>query len=366
MIGTDPRRSRARAESGALLARIGQGLLTALLLALPWAIRAACVAGAIAAMWWAGPRAWLAFGGDVAALLPASIVLLPVAAALAQGLSWGGLVAGGVAVAGFGWIVGTVDGTVRSLIVAGTLAAINVNFAFGPASETPGTSQLEGHMNRSSGNILILLVGGVLMIYTAYRSLHVVQATLPPEAQIVGYAALAGLDGALLAWTLFKARSARGDKQNAIATFMICLQLAGITATLIGDTVLTSDPTELTAGYLRTVTLWAVPLIIATNVAATVVVHLVDPAQEIFNAKREVQDEIERQVAEHLRQNAAQIAAQVTPAAADHRAAELLAEFMGRSRIAVPSQPAPAAAPEHVAGTPGANGAKARGKAAAS
>lgn len=183
-------------------------------------------------------------------------------------------------------------------------------------------------MNRASGNILILMIGGVLMVYTAYRSLHVVQSTLPPEAQIVGYAALAGLDGALIAWTLYKARSARGEKQNAIATFMICLQLCGITATLIGDTVLTSDPSNLTREYLRTITLWAVPLIIATNVAATVIVHLVDPAQEIFNARREVRDEIERQVAEHLRQNAAQIAAQVTPVAAQHRANELLAEFM--------------------------------------
>ena len=183
-------------------------------------------------------------------------------------------------------------------------------------------------MNRASGNILILMIGGVLMVYTAYRSLHVVQSTLPPEAQIVGYAALAGLDGALIAWTLYKARSARGEKQNAIATFMICLQLCGITATLIGDTVLTSDPSNVTRDYLRMITLWAVPLIIATNVAATVIVHLVDPAQEIFNARREVRDEIERQVAEHLRQNASQIAAQVTPVAAQHRANELLAEFM--------------------------------------
>ncbi len=186
-------------------------------------------------------------------------------------------------------------------------------------------------MNKASGNILILLVGGILMIYTAYRSLHVVQSTLPPEAQIVGYAALAGLDGALICWTVFKARRARGEKQNAIGTFMICLQLAGITATLIGDTVLTANPNDLTRDYLRTVTLWAVPLIIATNVAATVIVHLVDPAQEIYNARRDVRDEIERQVADHLRQNAAQIAARVTPAAAEHRAGELLAEFMRQS-----------------------------------
>lgn len=197
--------------------------------------------------------------------------------------------------------------------------------------------------SKATGNILILIVGGILLLYTCARSLHVVQSTLPPESQIVGYAALAGLDGALVAWSLFKARSARGDKQQAIASLMIVVQLAGIMATLIGDTILTADPTEATATALRTITLWIVPLIIGTNVAATVVIHMVDPAQEVYNAKREVQDEISRQVAEHLRQNAAQIAARVTPAAAEHRADELLAEFMraqGQPTGSMPALPA--------------------------
>jgi hypothetical protein len=181
-------------------------------------------------------------------------------------------------------------------------------------------------MNRSSGNILLLLVGAFLLLYTAGRSVHIVQSTLPPGEEVMGYSALAGLDGALIAWVAFKMRSARGDKQHAIAMLMIVLQLFGLALTVIGDTVLTADPAG-APDQLRLIVLWMVPAVIVSNVAATVAVHLADPGQEITNAKRALEDELERQVAEYIRNNMAQLAATVAPTAAQHRAAELLASF---------------------------------------
>lgn len=181
-------------------------------------------------------------------------------------------------------------------------------------------------MNRKSGDILILLVSAVLLVYTAYRSLHVVQTTLPPDAQILGYVALFGLDFALVAWTVFKAKSARGDMQHAIAIFMILLQWVGVTALTLGDTLLTADPVN-APSYIKMIALWAAPIIISVNVGAAILVHLSDPQAAIHNARRDVQDEIERQVSETLKQNAGQIASQIAPTAAAQRAAELLAEF---------------------------------------
>lgn len=185
-------------------------------------------------------------------------------------------------------------------------------------------------MNKRAGDILILIVGAVLMVYTAYRSIHVVQATLPPDAQPLGFAALFGLDFALVAWTVFKAKSARGDAQQAIAMFMIVLQWVGVTALTLGDTLLTADPAN-SPEYIKLMALWAAPIVISINVGAVVVVHLTDPAREIERARSAVQDEINRQVAEQLKSNAAQIAGRVAPVAADHRANELLSEFMNKS-----------------------------------
>ena len=181
-------------------------------------------------------------------------------------------------------------------------------------------------MNKSSGRIFILVTGAVLMAYTMFRSVHLVQSTLPPGSQVMGYAALFGLDAALLAWTLFKTQTARGNTQHAVATFMIILQLLRIGATLVADTWLVADP-ETAPSTIRIVALWLVPIIITVNVAAITAVHLTDPTAEIRNAQRDLQDEIERQVAEQIRQQRGQIASSVSPTAARKYADDLLAQF---------------------------------------
>jgi len=150
--------------------------------------------------------------------------------------------------------------------------------------------------------------------------------TLPSDARVKAYIGLAGLDGGLIAWTVFKMKSARGDMQHAIATFMIILQLFGVGLTSVGDALIHQN-IEAMPEYVKTAVVWGVPLIIITNVAAITAVHLSDPRQEIERAQRNLEDEIEKSVAEHLRQNAAQIAAKVAPKVAEHRAEELTAPF---------------------------------------
>ncbi len=180
----------------------------------------------------------------------------------------------------------------------------------------------------SIGNILVLIVGTVLLVYTGARSVHVVQSTLPADSQVVGYAALAGLDGALIAWTIFRIKSARGDKQMAISLLMICLQLVGVVLLTLGDTLLVADPAG-SPPAIRMIVLWAVPIIIGANVAASIAVHLTDPSNAVAQARRGFEDELQRQVAEHLTSRAPEISAGVAPAAAERRAAELLAELVG-------------------------------------
>lgn len=186
-------------------------------------------------------------------------------------------------------------------------------------------------MNKKSGTILLLCVGGLLLAYTAFRSFDILRQTLPPDAQIMAYIGLAGLDGGLIAWTVFKMKSARGDTQQAIATFMVVIQLAGVALTSIGDSLMYSAG-ERMPDYILTAVVWGVPAIIALNIAAVTVVHLSDPTRELEQARRQVRDEIEKQVAAHLRENAGQIASKVVPEAARHNADEVLATFNTISR----------------------------------
>jgi hypothetical protein len=165
------------------------------------------------------------------------------------------------------------------------------------------------------------------MAFTMYRSLHVVQTTLDADGQVLGYAALAGLDGGLLAWTVYKMKSARGDAQHAIAMFMIVLEWIGVAGLVVADTLLTADAASAPA-YIRVIALWCVPVVISLNVGAIITVHMVDPQRAIEAARRTVQDEIQRQVAEQLKEASAQIAGQVSPTAAKHHAEGLLAEYV--------------------------------------
>jgi len=183
----------------------------------------------------------------------------------------------------------------------------------------------------NGGAILLWIVAGALLIFTAARSVHLVTSTLPPEMMILGVAALFGLDVGLIAWLFWTTRTARGGAQRTIGMLMVVVCLIGITAAVIGDTLLVAGG-EQYAGAVETVAVFVVPAIVISNVAAIVLAHLFDPRQSIRDAQRALSDELEWQLADHLRQNAAQVAAGAVPEAAAHRQAEMVAGFMAGYR----------------------------------
>jgi len=142
---------------------------------------------------------------------------------------------------------------------------------------------------------------------------------------MLAYAALAGLDGGVLAWLFWTTRSAQGGVQRTIGTLMIIVDLAGIAAAVLGDTMLVADAGS--AELVGMVAVWIVPIVIVANIVATVVAHVFDPAQSLRDAERSVQDELQRQKAEYMRANASTIAAQVAQQAGIHAAAQMVAGF---------------------------------------
>lgn len=181
-------------------------------------------------------------------------------------------------------------------------------------------------MNNKSNSMILWVIALPLLLFTAFRSIHLIQSTLPVDAQIVAYAALAGLDGGLLAWLFFATGGARGN-QRTIAYLMICLDMAGVMAATIGDTIMMVDP-QGSEGFIATVAMWIVPIIITLNVLGTVASHLVDPAQQIKNKEREVRDQLDYSLAQQLADNASTIASGVVPQAAAHRMRQMQDQFI--------------------------------------
>jgi hypothetical protein len=184
-------------------------------------------------------------------------------------------------------------------------------------------------MNKRSGNgsgVLIWIVGIGLLIFTAARSLHLVTSTLPADAQVLGFAALAGLDGGLLAWYFFAAHGARGP-QRTIAVLMIAVDFFGVAAGTIGDTMLIAGGSG-AASMVSTIALWLVPAVILSNVGSVIAVHLLDPEQKLRDARRSLEDELQWQLAESIQANAGQVAAGAVPEAVAHHQREMIAAFL--------------------------------------
>jgi hypothetical protein len=183
-------------------------------------------------------------------------------------------------------------------------------------------------MNRvkdNGGTVLLWLVTAALIVFTAARSVHLIQSTMPAEFSMLAYAALAGLDIGVLAWLFWTTRTAHAGVQRTIGTLMIVVDLAGIAVAVLGDTMLVADAGS--KELVSTAAIWIVPIVIVSNIAATIVAHATDPAQELRDAQRALTDELEYQKAEYLRANAATLAAKVAAQQGQHEADQMIAKF---------------------------------------
>ena len=182
------------------------------------------------------------------------------------------------------------------------------------------------HTQNNGGAVLIWIIAIALLAFTGFRSVHLVSSTLPADAQVLGFAALAALDLGVLGWLIFATRGARGS-QRTIATLMICVDLVGITAATLGDTMLIGGG-DAARSMVSTIALWIVPIVVVANVAATIATHLLDPDQALRDAKRALSDELDWQLATSLRENAGTTAAGAIPEAVKHQQREMVARFM--------------------------------------
>lgn len=162
----------------------------------------------------------------------------------------------------------------------------------------PGHDALRDE-SEGSGDLFLWIIALVLLAFTAYRTAHLVSSTLPPDAQVMAFAALAALDAGALAWLAFANRTS--GPRHDLALLMLAIDLFGVGAAAIADTAMITGVNE---SIVETVTTWAVPIIIISNVAAIFVAKALDPRRgareaervrlaRIELARRRVLDEIE-------------------------------------------------------------------------
>jgi len=170
-------------------------------------------------------------------------------------------------------------------------------------------------MARKIGTIIIFILGAVLLVYSATRSLDFISLTLPDERKILAYFGIAALDGGLIAWVMSYLYGSKGW-QRAIAFLMVIVDLLGAVAMFTLDTLYNTGKAGMTEAFtpsqLQTAVL-ALSGVIALNIAAAIAHHLTDPEQMRAQAEEEAFSKVEDATLKQISKNADQLAAQLAP-----------------------------------------------------
>jgi len=171
-------------------------------------------------------------------------------------------------------------------------------------------------MFKKIGMLLVTILGGALLVYSATRSLDFIELTLPEDRKILAYFGLAALDGGLIAWLLSYLYGSRGGWQRAISILMVCVDAVGAIAMFTLDTLYNTGKAGLTvamsASEIKNAVL-ALSGIIALNIIATIAHHLTDPDKMREQAEEEAFSKVEEAALKQISKNADALAAKLAP-----------------------------------------------------
>jgi hypothetical protein len=81
-------------------------------------------------------------------------------------------------------------------------------------------------MFKKIGSIAVIILSGLLLIYSASRSLNFISMTLPANRQMLAWFGLAALDLGLVVWLMSFLRGSHGW-QRPLAAIMVFIDLVG-------------------------------------------------------------------------------------------------------------------------------------------
>jgi hypothetical protein len=195
-------------------------------------------------------------------------------------------------------------------------------------------------MAKRIASILLLVLGGALLLYTASRTLDLLQATLPEGQKDLAFLALAAFDGGLVLWALYFLKGASGGWQRGIAALMILVSLVGVVVAFGADTLMgasasglaTMDKSVTTTAVLATIA------IIALNIAAVTACHVMSPENQRAMAEEEAHGKIVDAAIKQIASNAESLASELAPMLGDSWVRDMRARYL--QGVDVPALPA--------------------------
>jgi hypothetical protein len=200
------------------------------------------------------------------------------------------------------------------------------------------------------GMVIVVLA---ITIFTAYRSVHFIQETLPAQSWLLAFFALGALDLGLVLWVCLKLWHSTNTVEHAISLTMIGVDLLGMSVTFVADTVMQSGVNGLTGklegGWIIFAILFT-SAIILSNVIAFIAYHLNSTDYSERVREQQHRHAIIARANELTYKRIDQTAAQIAPLLSEYRASQLESQFMAeikqQKQFGPRGLPAPANRPQ--------------------
>lgn len=208
--------------------------------------------------------------------------------------------------------------------------------------------------------VLFYAVSAGLLVYAAVRSLHFITATLPPDQALIGYLGLLATSGGMVVWLLIFLHKAEGLGQKITAGLMVVIDMIGEFSLFTFDTLYVSGENGITAAMsaeeIRMVVL-GLSLLIALNIMATVIFHLVEPDNMKNMRESFVKDRLEDQALKLIEKRGEEIARDLAPTIAEQWAKDFEERFadmkaLGLGKVKPKEEKSPIPAPPIFTGFP--------------
>lgn len=327
---------------GQFLAILFLGLLAALLYALPWLLRMACVLGWLIGGYMAieAIQNLYGFHSPIGAVLALQFAVIFLMVAWAGSLLlvnpkhiWGGLALGGLLPAWITWKAS--PGCLRiglmqtcssascprpcfrwrcsiSPSVCAICAPTN-NFIF-QSQILPGCQNYEDTMSETNptnsmidtllgrdvttdhggltlGDLIVLILDVVLLIYTGWRSYDFLTTSVPEGHKLLALVGLWGLDIGAVAWSLVWIFGSSTKYQDWVAMFFFVFDLMGVILTSLADSLMYGMADGILTKMIGGIAVVAVPLIVVANVVAGFIYHLTSPETKFRRETRRAENE---------------------------------------------------------------------------
>jgi len=133
------------------------------------------------------------------------------------------------------------------------------------------------HGGLTFGDVIVLILDAVLLIYTGWRSYDFLTTSVPAGYELLALVGLWGLDIGAVAWSLVWIFGSSTKYQDWTSMFFFVFDLMGVVLTSLTDSLMYGHSDAALSKMLGGIAMIAVPLIVVANAVAGFIYHMTSP-----------------------------------------------------------------------------------------